>query len=132
MRIAIAGVPKAGKTPLSHELQGGNGYACPPGGHCLHTDDLIRDHEWSGASAEAATWFDEPGQLIVEGVAVPRALRKWLIAHAEGKPCDRVIWLGRPLIELSPGRLTMAKGCRTVWLEVLPGLVARGVEIEER
>ena len=131
-RILIAGVPKAGKTPLAHELVGGSGYRCAPGAWCRHTDDLIRPGAWSEASEEASHWFNAPGPWVIEGVAIPRALRKWLAAHPEGKPCDRLIWMDRPLIELEPGRLTMAKGCRTVWREIAGAVLARGVVVEER
>ena len=69
---------------------------------------------------------------MVEGVAVPRAIRKWLARNPEGKPVDRVVWLGSPRLELSKGQTTMAKGCNTVWQQILPELRARGVEIVEQ
>lgn len=118
MRVAIAGVPRAGKTTLAARFPGLS----------LHTDNLI-DLGWSEASEAAAVWFDERDPFVIEGVAVPRALRKWLAAHPEGKPCDRLFWLERPLQELSPGQARMAKGCLTVWHEVRPELERRGVEI---
>lgn len=123
MRVAIAGVPKAGKTTLAEQLDGLK----------LATDALIHDHDWSGASQAASEWLDlRCADLVLEGVAVPRALRKWLARNSEGKPVDRVVWLGSPREELTPGQATMAKGCATVWREILPELKARGVEIEER
>jgi len=63
---------------------------------------------------------------------VPRALRKWLVQHEEGKPADRVIFLNEPRGELSSEQRSMAKGCRTVWLQIVAELRERGVEIEER
>jgi hypothetical protein len=66
---------------------------------------------------------------VHEGVAVPRALRKWLAANPTGKPADKVIFLGKPWQELSPGQLAMTKGLVTVWKEVVGELVARGVEL---
>lgn len=119
MKIAVAGPPHSGKTMLSKRL----------GLHVVHTDDLI-PLGWSEASAAAMLSFDdERSDLVIEGVAVPRALRKWLAAHPEGKPVDRVVWLERVYGELTPGQARMAKGCVTVWHQVLPELERRGVEI---
>jgi hypothetical protein len=50
---------------------------------------------------------------------IPRALRKWLAANPTGKPADKVIFLGKPWRELSPGQLAMTKGLVTVWKEVV-------------
>jgi len=118
-KIAIAGVPKAGKTTLTKTMKSESIY---------HTDDLI-ELGWSEASQEASTWFNKD-EFIIEGVAVPRALRKWLAAN-KGKPCDKVIWLGKPHIELNPGQATMAKGCIKVFNEIEPELLKRGVIIEK-
>lgn len=117
MRIAIAGGPRCGKTTLAETL-----------GAARHTDDLI-ERGWSEASALTATWFDEPGPWIIEGVAVPRALRKWLAANPEGRPCDVVHWLGAPRVPLTDGQVSMFKGCAKVWGEIVGELQRRGVEI---
>jgi hypothetical protein len=117
-RILIAGGPRTGKTTLSTSL----GIA-----RVRHTDDVM-DLGWSEASAEVATWFDEPGPWVIEGVAVPRALRKWLAAN-EGKPCDVVCWLEHPVEPQSKGQAVMAAGCAKVWSEVADALHERGVNI---
>lgn len=127
-RVVIAGIPRAGKTTLAealtHEHSLFAGYAI------RHTDDTIGSHAWSAASAEVATWLDLPGPWIIEGVAMARALRKWLAAHPEGKPCEIAYWLDAPLVELTPGQTTMAKGCRTVFAcDVHEQIRARGVEV---
>lgn len=119
----IAGVPRAGKTTLAAERRA-------PDSEPRHTDDLIH-LGWSGASDVVSTWFYLPGPWIVEGVAAVRALRKWLRANATSAPCDRVVWLGTPRIELSRGQAALAKGCATVWREVRPELLARNVHVEE-
>ena len=116
MRVAIAGVPRAGKTTLAKKINSKN----------LCTDDLI-DLGWSKASQEASMWFDKKS-FVIEGVAVPRALRKWLKAN-EGKPCDKLIWLAKPYEKLTKGQETMAKGCLTVMNEIKQELLERGVEI---
>jgi hypothetical protein len=117
-RIVIAGGSKTGKSTMADT------YNC----QVKHTDDLMH-LDWSTASEGAAKWFDELGEWIVEGVAVPRALRKWMKANS-GKPCSKAIWLEQAYVERSAGQETMAKGCKTVWLEILEELRARGVEIE--
>lgn len=122
MRIVIAGVPRAGKSALADWVSLDTGLIVQ------RTDSLIK-HDWSDASLLASTWFNSPHPSIVEGVAVPRALRKWL-ARSSGAPADVVLWLDTPRIELTPGQATMAAGCRSVWAEILPELLARRVKVE--
>lgn len=135
-RVAIVGGPKTGKTTLSHQLADGANIAV------RHTDELI-PLGWSEASETAAQWFNDDGPWVIEGVAVARALRKWLrqcdtfrsTGEMENstltvKPCDRLIVLERPWVDLSAGQLAMGKGVFTVLDEVLPELVTIGVEIE--
>lgn len=137
-RVCIAGGPKTGKTTLSQNLHESSLVLDPrflatqsrwtvP---VRHTDDtLTAGLSWSEGSALVATWLNEPGPWIIEGVAVPRALRKWLTRH-DGEPCDVVYWLGIiGHVQLTPGQASMGRGCETVWREVLPELEARGVEI---
>ncbi len=118
MRLCIAGVPRAGKTTLAGQ-----------GPHVRHTDD-VKGEDWSEASEAVSHWLDEPGPYTIEGVAVPRALRKWLARNPTGKPCDVVVWMGTPLMDLSPGQATMGKGALTVMSEILPELHKRGVHFE--
>lgn len=122
MRILIAGVPKAGKSTLADWVSLDTGLSIQ------RTDTLIR-HDWSDASQLASTWLDSLHSSIIEGVTVPRALRKWL-ARSSGSPADVVLWLGTPRIELTPGQTAMAAGCRSVWAEILPELLARRVKVE--
>ncbi len=123
-RIVIAGGPRTGKTTLAAAYDMPLVDPVP----VRHTDDLIHLW-WSEASAAAALWFDAPGPWIVEGVAAVRALRKWLAAHPEGKPCDVVYWLAEPVVPVTPGQAAMARGCATVWNEIRDALQSRGVEI---
>lgn len=120
MKIAIIGSPKSGKTTFSNSFSG----------DVKHTDELI-SLGWSEASEKASFWFDENFD-VVEGVAIPRALRKWLERNKTGKPVDKIIILvNAPFCELSKGQATMAKGIVTVWNEIVGELLSRGVEIEK-
>lgn len=122
-RIVIAGAPRTGKTTLAARLAAEHGLAL------RSTDILIGKFDWSDASAEAAKWMDEPGGFVWEGVAIPRALRKWLAAHPEGLPADRFVWLSVPREQQTKGQAACGKGCATVWTEILPELRRRGAQI---
>jgi adenylate kinase family enzyme len=120
-RTLIAGIPRAGKTTLSEALAKLHGI------EAWHTD-VLAGLGWSESSAAAAEWISKPGPWIIEGVSIPRALRKWLAAN-EGAPCEVVHWMPLERIPLSKGQTTMALGCITVWSQVVPELIARGVQI---
>lgn len=121
-RIIVAGGPRSGKSTLSAALS--EGYRIPVRG----TDELL-GLEWSRSSEVAALWFDHPGPWICEGVVTPRALRKWLLAHPDGAPADWIVWLDEPVSERVPGQEAMAKGCATVFRQILPELREREVRI---
>ncbi len=123
----IIGPPKAGKTTLGLALSAELGVPI------LHTDDLIGRLEWSAASEHIANvWLAEPGPWIIEGVAVVRGLRKWLGANPSGKPCDLIIEMATPRIELSSRQAGMAKACLGIWTEIRQDLYARSVAIETK
>jgi adenylate kinase family enzyme len=114
MRIVICGWPASGKSRLADELASKFGIQT-----VYHTDSLVRTHQWSEASEAASFWFDEPGSWIIEGVAVPRALRKWIARHPDDDPpFDQFIIMPVPddkqQAEMKPGQITMGKGHDTV------------------
>lgn len=120
-RVAFIGGPRTGKTTAALKLKAAL---------TRHTDDLIGQLGWSESSQEVSTWFDEPGDdVVIEGVAVVRALRKWLLANPEGKPVDTIIHMGEPKVILSPGQAAMHLGHATIWGQVEPELRRRGVTI---
>lgn len=133
-RIAITGGPLTGKTTLASKLaydQGGIGMFA--GDKIVRHTDYLIPLGWSEASAAAALWFDEPGPWIIEGVAVPRALRKWRDAHpGQRPPVDRVIYLSEPHQVCMRGQSSMAKGVESVFRELEPWLEEHGVEVEYR
>jgi hypothetical protein len=79
MRIAITGVPHGGKTYTAKLLSAV--LEIPYSG----TDDVMH-LEWSEGSRIVSEWFDKPGPWIIEGVVVPRAIRKWRARFADDKP----------------------------------------------
>ena len=111
-RVAIAGVPKAGKTTLSRRY----GTSRP----VIHTDDLIHSGlAWSEQSERVVEDCARLETYVVEGVRVAHALRK-------GLACDVVIWLPESHEELEGRRLGMAKAIRTVfeeWRDMSAGTV---------
>lgn len=118
MSTLITGVPRAGKTTAAKAMDG----------PVRHTDDT-KGMEWSEASSEVARWFDEEN-VIIEGVAIPRALRKWLKDNPTGKPADRVVWMDQELKPLDVGQRRMATGNRTVFAEIADELKRRGVQLD--
>lgn len=114
-KICIIGWPHTGKTTLAKSLGGGR------------STDEVMDLGWSEASAEVSTWFDIPGPWIVEGVAIPRALRKWHERNPDmPPPIDKIIHLHKVHGELTTGQISMGKGIDTVmgkiadWLADVP------------
>ena len=129
MRIAITGGPQTGKTTLAVDMVADRkDRGIDPDAVLIHGDDFI-ELGWSQSSQALAHAMRAPGPWVAEGVQVPRALRKALDQGA-GRPCDRLLVLERPWLELSPGQRAMAKGVDTVLAEILPELRARGVAIE--
>ncbi len=142
-RICIVGGPRTGKTTLALQLR--DAALSDPSTASLslvHSDALIDEVSWSEQSEVLARKLDNPGPWIMEGVAVPRALRKWLakrkvtdlalanvIDKAILRPCDIVYVLQRPHVERSKGQETMAKAVETVWKLVQPELLKRGVDV---
>ncbi len=120
-RILIAGGPGIGKSTLAARLHEQLGY------RVINTDAIRHAYGWSEVSLVASSWFDLDGPWIIEGVAVPRALRKWLERHPEGKPADVVYWGEIAREPRTPGQEAMAKGCATVWNEVHGELLRRRV-----
>ena len=118
-RVAIIGPPKSGKTTLS---------AAYP--RVCHADDYAW-LGWSEASGQLALELCGSKYDCYEGVAMVRALRKWLDRHP-GKPVDRVIYLRQARQPLSAGQRAMASAHTSVWVEIEPQLRARGVVIEYR
>lgn len=99
-RLAIAGGPRTGKTTLAGRLIGRSQ---------VHTDDFMA-LPWAEVPEATIAACSSHQCFVVEGVQVARALRK-------GLEVDAVIWMGRPMVTLSDGQASMAKGVYTVFQE---------------
>lgn len=113
-RVAVAGGPRTGKTTLVSAV------ADRP---ILHTDDLM-SFPWEQVPHLVIQRATKAGRsFVVEGVQVPRALRK-------GLAVDAVVWLGAPRTDLTPGQHVMSRAVHTVfedWRANIPA--ARGVPV---
>jgi hypothetical protein len=121
MRIAIAGVPRAGKSSFALQLERATGYPV------VHADDFVA-LGWSEASDEVARRLYTPGPYILEGVAVTRGLRKALDIGPD-RPCDRVHWFGDAREAHSRGQASMATADRKRFSEMRAELERRGVQV---
>jgi hypothetical protein len=126
LRVAIVGGSRTGKSTLAHRI----GVDCAV--QVRNTDDLIRDHDWSAVSLEVSRWLDEPGEWIIEGAAVVRALRKWMRLHPGGSLDGLlVVYLDHHVTSVTRGQATLSKGVRAIWREIEDELRARGARIVE-
>jgi dephospho-CoA kinase len=115
MRIAIIGWPGTGKTTLGKQLAEQLGVP-------YRSTDEVKDLGWSESSLEVSKWFDQPN-WVIEGVALPRALRKWSANNpGQPPPVDKIIHLKTQYRELEKGAISMGKGIDTVLNEIRPWL----------
>ena len=97
-RIAITGPSGCGKTTLAKTITDRP---------VFYSDDF-KHLGWSEASEETARVINaHQGKLLVEGVAIARALRK-------GMKVDAVILLTAPKREQLPGQVSQGKGIHKV------------------
>lgn len=122
-RVVILGGPRTGKSSLA--ARAGERYGLP-----VRSADVLVGHvPWGEDSAEVARWFDEPGRWVIEGVSTVRAVRKWLANNPDKPFPAAVLWLSQPLVAVTKGQQSMAKGVLTVWTQTLPELLRRGATI---
>lgn len=115
-RIALTGIPRSGKTTLSRWCKDRP---------ILHADSYAH-RGWSEASRDVAADANAtPGKLLIEGVAIPRALRKGLrvdvVIVLSSRGADgKLVGALQPLL---PGQETMGKAVHTVldeWADANP------------
>jgi hypothetical protein len=124
-RILIAGGPRTGKSALASKF-------CKQfGGTLLRTERLLsQSFTWAELAMAAQVWLHRPGPWVMEGLTVPRVIRRWYRENDAPIPCDEIYWLGIvPNMALEDGQVPVAKAVRTVWLECVPRLLDDGVAI---
>lgn len=122
MKKLIIGGPKTGKST----------YADKQGMPVRRADQLVGEKSWGEDSAEVARWMDEPGDLVIEGAAVVRGLRKWMVTHPTGRLDGvEVVKLSRPYGSLNDGQARMGKGVDTIWSQIRADLVRRGASVKD-
>lgn len=132
MKIVITGGPLTGKTTLA-ELMRGEGSRV----RAMYSTDIFKHMSWSDQSLEVARMFSDKelgvppdvDDWIVEGTAAVRGLRKWMSLKSRGRPCDVVVYLTQQFGEPNSGHRSMKKGCDTIFSEITPNLLARGVRV---
>lgn len=123
-RILVTGGSRCGKSTFAKTLD-------MPVRNVTSSDEF-KSLGWSEASEHISTLFDEPGPWLMEGVALARGLRKWLLRHkhdASLKPCDKIYRFTVPKCPTLTGQESMNKGEAKVWSEIEPFLRHLGVEI---
>lgn len=96
-RIGITGGPRTGKTTLAARSLD----------RPILSTDAYREVPWADVPAAVIAACAPLPRFVIEGVQVPRALRK-------GLAIDLLIYLRDPLAETTKGQQSMAKGVRTV------------------
>ncbi len=138
-RLLITGPPRCGKTTMASEIAMLDGRLrlctdpqnlCPEG-----TDGTPFGMTWSEASEFVAApdgWLAQPGPWVIEGVAVPRALRKWLgrVGPDAPPPCDKLIVLTDPMQSLTSRQAQMGQALLDV-LDELRDWLAPVLEYRE-
>jgi len=123
LRILVTGWPGSGKSHHARELAEKHGLK-----HlCTDPQSMCEDNvvgtpnglDWSECSQYVADNWLHLDNVVIEGVALPRALRKWRKAHPDQPPpCDRIILMSPVHTELSKGQTTMGKGMDKVFKEI--------------
>jgi len=129
-RHILVGGPRSGKSTFARALR-----ECGVPTFCADPASTVKQPEegvtylpdafaapgmWSEATdLIAAEWLSMPGPWLIEGVAMARALRKWLRTAPPGElPCERVIYFDRPLVAQSEGQRRMGVAVRTVFDQI--------------
>ena len=100
-RIAITGAPRTGKTTITQQVTDRP---------VIHTDDWMREPWTDVPLLVKAACEQEPEAFVVEGVQVPRTLRK-------GLEVDAVVYLTTPQVPQTQLQINMGKAVGTVLSE---------------
>lgn len=122
MRLAICGAPRAGKSTLAALIGAELGLPV------VCTDDY-RTHPWPTVPDLVLRDIRDRESWILEGTQAARVLRRWLNERGANPMLQSVYWLDKPVLELTEGQATMAKGIRTVFADVRPLLNKLGIPV---
>lgn len=122
MKIVIAGGPRTGKSSFARKL---NEKLNIP---IISTDNYIACG-WSEAPHKIIEDIIDLPDYILEGVNSGRTIRK-LVEKDIKLEFDKVYYLEQPMVEYDKkGQAALNKGCKTVWLDVIPSLDDAGIEV---
>lgn len=128
-RYILIGGPRTGKSTYASRLRDlGYGVVCAdpinrakdviPGVEYLPAE-LGDPQAWSLASEYIATvLMARPGPWVLEGVAMARALRKWLPLHPGELPAEHVVVFAEAMAPQSEGQRRMSVGVASVFAQV--------------
>lgn len=131
-KILIIGGPKTGKSTLGRRLSGELSVPlkCSDftnrGGDIEPLKFATKDEQWSYASEKVAEWLDDPSDMVIEGIAVVRGIRKWLKQHPKDPlPFEKIIYLTVSQQELGKGQHALCRSVNTIFGEILPAIKDR-------
>jgi hypothetical protein len=127
MKLAIIGGPFSGKSTLAQS------YGVKV--FCTDPVSLVREKidgvtylpeglEWEAQSHYICEhWLSMPGDWVIEGVGVVRALRKWINYYDSVPPCYQLIYIKGhhpKATGLTSGHVAMSKSIESIWNEISP------------
>jgi hypothetical protein len=130
MRIAICGGPRTGKSTYASKLASKLGIELfSTGKKALVATDNFIGVGWENVPKCVMERLVELDDWILEGTQATRVIRHWYRTAPETLKLDRVHFFDRPWVIRNGGQNAMAKGVKTIWQEVRPELLKRGIPI---
>lgn len=129
-RIAICGAPRCGKSTFASKLARElDSPLFSTGKKALVATDNFMTVGWDNVPRLVMERLLELDDWILEGTQATRVLRYWYKTAPETLKLDKVYFFDQPWVPRNGGQNAMAKGVQTIWREVRPELLKRGVPI---